>query len=219
MYPIQPHWNASRLSGDTAVAWEALAVVQSSDAVNVLLLRRLALCRPSPVCRLRCLPLLSVFRWISPLRLNLLLLDCHLLFLLNFLSLLLISHPLFFLSLWPQLHFPHCQSLSLLLVPAQRFQCVTAPACRPAGYRSSPSPSCSSVGSEIDESIFGDMSPEWLHRIDDFMASEEGRGSLPGWMAEGQSIAYQTDPVPTPTPPQPPSQTSFPPSKMNFSTS
>jgi len=81
----------------------------------------------------------------------------------------------------------------------------TAPACRPAGYHSSPSPSCSSVGSEVDESVFGDMSPERLHRIDDLTALEEARGLLPGRVADGQSTACQTDPVLTPTPPQPPS--------------
>jgi len=83
----------------------------------------------------------------------------------------------------------------------------TAPACRPAGYHSSPSPSCSSVGSEVDESVFGDMSPERLHP--GLTVLEEARRSLPGQMAEGQSIACQTELVSAPTPPQPPSPELF----------
>ena len=81
----------------------------------------------------------------------------------------------------------------------------TAPACRPAGYHSSPSPSCSSVGSEVDESVFGDMSPERLDCFDDLTALEEAPGLLPGRVAEGQSTACQTEPVLIPSPLQPPS--------------
>jgi len=57
----------------------------------------------------------------------------------------------------------------------------------------------------VDESIFGYMSPERLHCIDDLTALEGARGRLPGRAAEGQSTACQTDPVPIPTPPQLPS--------------
>ena len=81
------------------------------------------------------------------------------------------------------------------------FRVRTAPpACRPAGYHTSPSPSISTVGSDEDASLFGDMSPERLHALDDFMAG--GVAEEPRRAAEGVSAATQTDPAPQPVSPE-----------------
>jgi len=71
---------------------------------------------------------------------------------------------------------------------------------RPVGYHSQESWSSSTVESEPDASLFGDMSPQQMRQFDDFMAAQEARRVRSCRTSDGTSVGCQTEHVPSPEP-------------------
>jgi len=69
-----------------------------------------------------------------------------------------------------------------------------------AGYHSHESSSSSTMGSEQDTSLFGDMSPQRMRQFDDFMAAAEARRVRSCRASDGTSVGCQTEHAPTPEP-------------------